>query len=98
MRISKNGLVIACKVSEKKVLSLIADIDEDIRSRPMNKRPRPEKMIPRVLVLSFLPRIDIKAPMITSKVIYSVIGKFCKAASCAVMVVPMLAPMMIGTA
>ena len=61
---------------------------------PTNIMPIPLISIP-ILAILFLPNIAIKTPIHASAVKNGVIGKLCRAVICAVMVVPILAPIII---
>ena len=78
--------------------SFIASIEPDIISSEINTSPNPANDKPIVLVLSFFPNIFMKIPIKARIATYATISKLCKATIWAVIVVPILAPIIIVVA
>ena len=93
INISNNGFVAEESKFITAGLLLIIFIEVLINLIPTNMIPMPLISIPALATLSF-PDIAINAPTHANAVKNGVIGKLCKAVICAVMVVPIFAPIM----
>ena len=73
-------------------------MESDINCKPKNISPKPHMRFAAAFVPSFLANIAVKAPTLVNAIANDMKSKVCSAAICAVIVVPMLAPMIIVVA
>ena len=95
---SKKGLLIALKKLVTSGIVLYPLIESDIISKPKNTRPNPASAKPMDLILSSFESISIITPIKRRAIKKGAISNELSAASCAVIVVPMFAPMIIVAA
>ena len=95
---SKNGLFKSCKKFCTAGVVAYALICVDITLSAKNTIPKPAKALPILFNLSFLQNISIITPINTSEIKMGSIGRDFSEAICAVIVVPIFAPMIIAVA
>lgn len=95
---SRNGFVTLAKALTTAALSRKRSMESDMTSRPTKTSPRPASAYATVWTFSFLLSMAVSAPMPVSPIAKIAMSNAESAAICAVMVVPMFAPMMIAVA
>ena len=95
---NKNGLFNEASKSVTAGLLAYPFIVPDITSKPKKTIPNPANASPILFTLSVLQNISIATPINSNEINSESIGNACNAASCAVIVVPIFAPIITAAA